>query len=194
MTTGTRFVLPFYQVVADSTGAPVPGALLFFYASMTSTRQNTYADIGLTTPNTNPVQANASGVFPNIFLTSAAYKVVLTDDMGNQIWTADPVSGDGNVAPNQRSITSSADLPIQATDQILNIGITVPLTIPVPLASTRAGVSFIFKNLSSSTAVATITATSPDHFDALSSIPLSPGAEARIRPAYDDVNSGYAIG
>lgn len=91
---GSRFVLP-YQTVIDGTGVPIPGAKLFFYLTGTSTPQNTYSDAALTVPNPNPVVANGAGVFPNIFLSGAVYKVVLTDSLGNQIWTADPVEGAG---------------------------------------------------------------------------------------------------
>ena len=92
---GPRFVLP-YQTVVDSNGVPIPGALLNFYSSGTNTRLATYSDPLLTVPNSNPVVANAAGVFPNIFL-AGNYKVVLTDGLGNQIWTADPVdSADGS--------------------------------------------------------------------------------------------------
>ena len=94
MSDGSRFVLP-YQTVIDNAGVPLPGALLFFYASGTSTPLNTYADVLLTIPNANPVQANAAGEFPNIFISNASYKVVLTDSLSNPIWTADPVSGIG---------------------------------------------------------------------------------------------------
>lgn len=90
MAQAPRFVLP-YQTVIDSTGVPLNGALLYFYASGTTTPLDTYSDVNLTTPNTNPVVANAAGMFPNIFLANAAYKVVLTDSSNNQIWTADPV-------------------------------------------------------------------------------------------------------
>ena len=90
---GPRFVLP-YQTVIDGTGVPLPGAQLNFYVSGTNTRLNTYSDPLLTTPNPNPVIANAAGVFPNIFL-SGNYKVVLTDSSLNQIWTADPVDSNG---------------------------------------------------------------------------------------------------
>lgn len=91
MATGQRFVLP-NQFAVDPTGIPYAGGQLFFYASGTSTPLSTYSDQGLTTPNANPVVANASGLFGNIFLQSAAYKVVLEDSSGNQIWTMDPVS------------------------------------------------------------------------------------------------------
>lgn len=194
MTTGTRFVLPYITIVTDDTGEPIPGARLFFYYSGTSTPLNTYVDIGLTTPNANPVQANASGTFPSIFMTSAAYKVVLTDSEFNQIWTADPVNGILPPSPpTQRAIRNSGDLPIRSTDQLLNIGITVNLAITVPLANTRAGQPFTFKNLQSSTAVATLSPTSPDEFDALTSIQLAPGQAITFVPANDGVNSGYMI-
>ena len=91
MSGGSRFVLP-YQTVIDNTGVPLPGALLYFYVSGTNTPLNTYSDVALTTPNTNPVVANAAGVFPSIFMPGVDYKVVLEDSSFNQIWTADPVN------------------------------------------------------------------------------------------------------
>ena len=98
---GPRFVLP-YQTVVDSNGVPIPGALLYFYSSGTNTPLTTYSDALLSVPNTNPVVASAAGVFPNIFL-NGNYKVVLTDSLFNQIWTADPVysglSGSGGGTP-----------------------------------------------------------------------------------------------
>lgn len=193
MTTGLRLFLPFATVVYDSTGVPIPGALFFFYASGTSTPLNTYADAGLTVPNANPVQANAAGMFPNIFMQPVNYKLVLTDSLFNQIWTADPVAGVGSAPPNQRSISGSGSLPILLSDNILNIGISAPLTIAVPLAIGRGGSILTFKNLASSTAVATIVPTAPDEFDTLTSVPLSPGASITIIPANDGVNSGYEI-
>lgn len=90
---GPRFVLP-YQTVVDGTGTPIPGALLYFYSSGTNIPLSTYSNPLLTTPNSNPVQANAAGVFPAIFL-SGNYKIVLTDASNNQIWAADPVYGVG---------------------------------------------------------------------------------------------------
>ena len=93
MSNSSRFVLP-YQTVVGSTGAPLPGAQLFFYVTGTDTPAVTYADPALATPNANPVIANADGVFPNIFLDPAVtYKAVLEDSGGNQQWTADPVVG-----------------------------------------------------------------------------------------------------
>lgn len=57
------------------------GAKLNFYISGTSTRQNTYQDIDLTTAHANPVVANASGYFAPIYLDPSLpnYRVTLTD-------------------------------------------------------------------------------------------------------------------
>ena len=88
---GSRYVVP-YAFAEDANGVPLAGALLYFYATGTSTPQATYSDQALSTPNTNPVVANASGIFPSIFLSSSpAYKVTLTDSNNVQQWTADPV-------------------------------------------------------------------------------------------------------
>lgn len=94
---------------------------------------------------------------------------------------------------NQRSISSAASLPITPVDSRLNIGITVALAVPVPLASSRGGAPLTFKNLVSSTAVATLNATSPDGFDTFPSIQLAPGQAITLVPADDGVNSGYEI-
>jgi len=86
-----RFYMP-HQYAPDVTGAPLPGALLYFYASGTSTPLDTFQDPALTVPNTNPVEANDDGIFPDLFLQTLQYKVVLTDSAGNEIWTSDPVA------------------------------------------------------------------------------------------------------
>jgi len=81
-------------VVENNVGVPINGAKLYFYLTGTTTPHDTWSDVGLTTPNTNPVVADSSGRFPNVFLDpTVAYKVVLTDSAGVQIWTADPVQG-----------------------------------------------------------------------------------------------------
>jgi hypothetical protein len=90
---GQRFVLPVAFDV-NAAGLPYAGGQLFFYASGTTTPQNTYADSGLTTPNTNPVIADASGHFGNVFLGALPYKVQLQDANNVPIWTYDPVGGE----------------------------------------------------------------------------------------------------
>lgn len=92
-----RFVNPLPQFM-DATPTMLSGAKIFFYASGTSTKQNTYSDSGLTSANTNPVVLNSAGRLPNdVFLQDFNYKVVLapatdSDPPSSPIWTADPVN------------------------------------------------------------------------------------------------------
>lgn len=97
---GSRYVVP-YAYAYRPTGEPIDGALLNFYVTSSSTvRANTYSDATLSTPNPNPVVANASGTFPNIFLDpNVVYRVVLTYPViegAAEVWTADPVSSDNS--------------------------------------------------------------------------------------------------
>lgn len=99
----TRFVWP-NSFSVDATGVPRAGARLFFYQTGSTTPLATYADAGLTVANPNPVVADASGQFGNVFLMGgAAYAVVLCDAAGNQVWTMDPVGaaagGAGGAVP-----------------------------------------------------------------------------------------------
>jgi hypothetical protein len=104
-----RFVFP-YQTAIDDVGVPLPGALLYFYASGTSTPLDTYNNGNLTPPaNTNPVEADASGTFGNIFLQNLEYKVVLKTSAGDEVWTADPVSP---FVDDDPTVTSYYDLPV----------------------------------------------------------------------------------
>lgn len=92
-----RFINPLPQF-SDATPTMYAGAKLFFYATGTSTKQNTYTTKALSVANSNPVVLNSAGRLPNdIFLQDLEYKVVLapstdTDPPTSPIWTADPVS------------------------------------------------------------------------------------------------------
>lgn len=88
-----RFNFPFSQVFQATTGDVGAGWKLYFYASgSSSTLQDTYSDTALTTPNANPVVADASGRFGAIFLSPLNYNVVLKDANDATIASADPVS------------------------------------------------------------------------------------------------------
>lgn len=120
MATGTRYVEP--PQVAWILGAIAPGALLNFYITGTTTRANTYSDIGLTVANANPVVADGYGVYPNIFLDpTVTYEVVQTDSLGANTKTYDPVSS--NVA----AITAGLGLGTAAFVNTGTSGATVPL-------------------------------------------------------------------
>jgi hypothetical protein len=81
----------------DNNGDPAAGAKMFTYAAGTTTKINTYSDVGLTTPNANPVVLDSAGR-ATIFLTpGTSYKFVLapstdTDPPTSPIWTRDNIS------------------------------------------------------------------------------------------------------
>ena len=85
------------QQFVNGVGAPYAGALLFSYAAGTTSKQNTYSDSTLATPNTNPVVADADGRFGAIYLDpSLVYKFVLspstdTDPPTGAVFTQDNV-------------------------------------------------------------------------------------------------------
>lgn len=74
----------------DNSGNPLPGATLDFYVTGTTTRLDTFTNFGLTTPNTNPVVADANGRFGAIYVQPRLYKVVLKTAAGVEVWTKDP--------------------------------------------------------------------------------------------------------
>lgn len=74
-------------------GLIAPGAKLFFYLTGTSTLTTVYADADLTTPLSNPVEANVSGRFPDIFLDdNVTYRIRLETALGALIDEVDPYS------------------------------------------------------------------------------------------------------
>lgn len=85
------FYLPI-QRVFDNLGLLGAGFKLNFFLTSTTTPKDTFSDVALTIPNTNPVIADSTGRFTQIFVEDLAdYKAVLTDADDNTIWTSDPV-------------------------------------------------------------------------------------------------------
>ena len=100
---GTRLVWPVPQSILAS-GVPNAGGKLFTYQTGTNTPQATYNDAGLTVPNTNPITLDTAGQTGSVFLLGEpAYKMVLEDANGNEIWVEDPVGF---------TITVSSGVPI----------------------------------------------------------------------------------
>ncbi|MDE2101689.1 MAG: hypothetical protein KGL39_30870 [Patescibacteria group bacterium] len=181
-----RFVLPL-ETLVDATGAPYAGAQLFFYASGTSTKLDTFSDPDLAPAhaNTNPVILDSAGRFPNaIFLQNLQYSVVLapstdTDPPTSPIWTQDPVytsdysaqakfksgsgSPNGTVAGTAGSATVSADAYWDYANDILYICTT-----------TGTASTAVWTAINASTAAAVVTP--PQGYLTLTSgVPIIPG-------------------
>jgi len=77
-----------------SDGEPLVNGLLYFFESGSSSMfKPTFADVGETIVNSNPVVLNGDGRCPNVF-GSGAYRVILATAEDVQILTRDPVGGD----------------------------------------------------------------------------------------------------
>lgn len=99
-----RFSMPIAQWV-NSLGTPLAGGKLYFYTTLTSTPLDTYSNNALTTPNTNPVIADSTGTWGDIFLSATDYKVVLKTSAGVEVATIDPVHGGIAVAITASDVT-----------------------------------------------------------------------------------------
>jgi len=82
----------------NTDGTRISGAKLYVYEAGSTTPTDSYSDEALTTPRDNPVDADADGLFPVIYLDdTVSYKFVLTDgsDAGDDpdnetvLWTRD---------------------------------------------------------------------------------------------------------
>ncbi len=73
-------------------GVTSPEAKANFHLTGTTTNTNTYTDAALTVPHTNPVLADAAGVFPVIFLDpDIIYRLILNDKDDALIYDEDPI-------------------------------------------------------------------------------------------------------
>lgn len=109
------FVTPF-SFAEDNAGRPLPFAKWYFYATGTLNPVTVYADAALTTPLTNPVQADSAGRFPAIYFDgSAGYRAVLMANatpplpMGTAIKDIDPANIilDASAFPSSNSSLAS---------------------------------------------------------------------------------------
>lgn len=115
---------------------PAAGGKLYFYIGPnTTTPKNTYSDIGLTTPNSNPVVLSAEGRLPNIFLATGSYSVKFTTSIDVEIWTK---TIEGKVSPSaQVPIPTGAD-----AGKILNIDGTGNYQLSTTIRGTSVAYAF----------------------------------------------------
>lgn len=88
----TEIFRPPYFQPDNVNGVPLAGALLYFYTAGTTTPITVYQDSGLITPHAFPVVADASGIFPIIYVNSTTYKTVLKTALGVTVQTADNIN------------------------------------------------------------------------------------------------------
>lgn len=85
------FTLP--KQVPLSSGAIVPGARLRLYLTGTTTPAVGYSDSALTTPITQPIEADAAGVLPVVYLDpDVVYKATVSTSADALLYTVDPIN------------------------------------------------------------------------------------------------------
>jgi hypothetical protein len=118
MATGS--LLPVTQQWFDNNGNPLASGKLYTYSSGTTTPKATWSDVGLTTPNTNPIILDSAGRAP-VFGTGS-YKVVIKTTADVTLSTQDnitlrvPVSGVATLVAGVVVVSSTV---VTATTKIL---------------------------------------------------------------------------
>ena len=77
----------------DDAGDPLIDGKIFFFEPGTNTDKDTFADVNLSIPNTNPLILSGAGRQGNVFFNGAA-RAILTDKDEVQIRVMDPVGGE----------------------------------------------------------------------------------------------------
>src|SRR5689334_11062250 len=98
------------------------GSKLTFTINGTTTPQNTYQDEALTTPHANPVVADASGLFPKIYLDPRApsYRVRWTTAANVLIYQIDGYPSNQNIGGIFRLESVTPTLLFYDTDGTVN--------------------------------------------------------------------------
>lgn len=145
----------------DENGEVLPGAQLYSFAAGTSTPLATYSDSDLTIANTNPVVADAGGLFGPIFVSATGYKFRLDDEDDVTIWTQDNVGSPGDLfagnfgtimAVGSRNVTSGYTL--LATDRTVTVASSGATTFNL-LAASAFTMDVTIKNMLAGTVVLT---------------------------------------
>lgn len=139
-------LIPVWRMQAMEDGAPAPGALLYTWLSGTSTPQAVYSNLALSATHTNPVEADADGVFPIIYLAAVNYRMELRNADGDVIYAATD-----NIQNLAQFITQGVEGPGSSTNNaiarwdgtdggdIQNSGITIADGAAGTLAGSNSG-------------------------------------------------------
>lgn len=145
-----RFNIPIAHVAKSDFSGAGAGWLLNFYLTNTTDRKDTFSDSALSSANANPVIADSSGRFGDIFLESGTYKVVLTDADAVEIWTADPVVGSlGTSGAFTSNKTTAYTVTIDDATKVIPVDTAttgaVTITLPAVATATSGFEVTIFK-------------------------------------------------
>jgi hypothetical protein len=90
-----QFLTPAFLQASDASSNPLVGAKEYIYAAGTTTLLSLFSNEALTTPLTNPLVADAAGVFPGCFIAETKFKVLLKTSADVLLYSRDPVYSTG---------------------------------------------------------------------------------------------------
>ncbi len=98
--------------------AILPGAKVYYYATGTTTPQNTYQDIDLTIPHANPVVADGAGLLPVIYLDGSLgdYRVRIETSAGGLVYQVDDIPSGNNSAQFFRLSSNAPEIVFEEQD------------------------------------------------------------------------------
>lgn len=106
----------------DMNGATVPGAFMRVFENNSSTLAQIFASLDPDVPLAQPVQADANGVFPDIYVNSAAPLRVLISAPdpvdSNLIGVTLPGYPMDNIVPLASEVTGAANIPFSPTEAL----------------------------------------------------------------------------
>lgn len=147
----TLFAPPWYVPVSGA-GTTYPGAKLYFYTTGTSTPKTVYSDPDLDPGHalSNPVVADADGMFPPIYMAAGDYKAILKTSADVTLETVDPLPGLGAADTLRsrgslltRDATGYDELLIGASGKVLTSnGVDVLWSTPVSPRSAVQGLTY----------------------------------------------------
>ncbi|WP_155922491.1 hypothetical protein [Mesorhizobium sp. L103C131B0] len=106
----SQFLTPPLFQAFDASANPRVGAKAYIYGTGTTALLSLFSNELLTTPQANPMIADAAGVFPNCFIAETKFKVVLKTSADVIVATRDPVYSTGqadNVSASNVSFDGS---------------------------------------------------------------------------------------
>lgn len=185
------------NLFTTETGEPADAYQVFFYTAGTTTKQDTFSDSDLTTPNPNPIVLDANGQpADQIYLSPTGYKVVLatptdTDPPTSPVKTWDNVTDQGYIfsqlygtlqVTETVALNQTSGYVVLDTDRFVTMnGGATPTVVYLPPAADYSGGFLVIKNMAA--IAVSITPDGTDTIDGLAAVFTLAAAASPVFPA-----------
>jgi hypothetical protein len=92
----------------NNSGRVMPAARLYFFDAGTTTPQTVYSDSALTAAHDHPIESDAYGKWPAVYLAAGTYRYRINDDEGTTIDDFDGIVAAGEPVDSGEDLTASA--------------------------------------------------------------------------------------